>query len=87
MERFWINPLAIIFLEEIDRENGYETIACDWEKEEFIKINSSAYKILRAIDNTPGISLLELSKTFPQNDSRLEKFLKKMVEKNMVLLR
>lgn len=84
MGHFYINPLSIIFLESIDRMNGYETIACNWEKEEFLKINSSAYKILRAIDNTPGISFPELSKTFPENTSKLEKFLKRMVEKNIV---
>lgn len=84
MDSFFINPLSIVFLPAIDEKNSYETIACDWNKEEFIKINSLGYRILKAIDDNPGISLLQLSKFLHQDELKLEKFLREMRERHVV---
>lgn len=83
----FINPLSIIFLPDIDRINGLRTVACNWEKEEYFKINPSAYKILKIINDRPGITLPELSKIVEDGGQKLAIFLMKMVDKNTVIIK
>ncbi len=45
MDSFVINPLAIVFLPQIDKKNNYETIACDWFRTEEIIKNLEKRKI------------------------------------------
>lgn len=82
---FFINPLAIVFLPEIDARNGYNIIACNWEKEEFIKINPSGYKILKAIKDNPATTLHQLAKTLELEESKLEIFLNEVVGQHIVI--
>lgn len=84
MDSFVINPLAIIFLPQIDKKNSYETIACDWQKEEYIKINSAAYRILSTIKENPGITLSGLAGLLKKDEVKLGKFLGEMEKKNII---
>lgn len=81
---FIINPQAILFHDELDARNAYETIACNWVNETYIKINPSAYKILRAIDEHPGLSLAEIAFKVKQRETPVQKFLEQMVKENIV---
>ena len=81
---FLINPLAVIFHDELDARNGYETIACNWNNETYIKINPPGYKILRLIDEQPGLSLVQIAFNVNQRQAAVEKFLEKMVQEKIV---
>ncbi|OGM19271.1 hypothetical protein A2686_04775 [Candidatus Woesebacteria bacterium RIFCSPHIGHO2_01_FULL_38_10] len=84
MDSFFINPLAIVFLPQIDKKNNYKTIACDWQKEEFVKVNSAAYKILYTIKENSGITISKLARLLQKDELRLGKFLGEMEKKNIV---
>lgn len=84
---FLINSLAVIFHDELDARNGYETIACNWNNETYIKINPSGYKILRIIDEQPGLSLAQIAFKVKQREAAVEKFLEKMAQENIVFVK
>jgi len=81
---FLINPEAILFHDEIDAKNGYETIACNWVSGTYLKINPSAYRILRAIDEQPGLSLAQIAFRVEQSEDSVRKFLEQMIRENIV---
>lgn len=81
---FFINPKAVLFHEELDSRNGYETIACNWSTEAYIKVNSSAYKILRVIDEQPGLSCTQITDTVKLSENAVERFLEQMIKENIV---
>jgi hypothetical protein len=87
-----VNQFGIIFIPELDKKNGYKTIAYDVEKDELIKINMIGYFILKTIDKNPRISfedlidrLRELEETKNLNFLKVLSFLKKMVRQNIVV--
>lgn len=84
MDNYFINPLAIIFLPQIDRKNNFITVACDWQKEEYIRINPTAYKVLWTIKNNPGKNLSNLALILRMSELKLSKFLEEMEKKNIV---
>lgn len=57
---YLVNPLSVIFLPQIDKTNGYQTIVCNWQTENIFKINRLGYYILRVIENNPEISFKAL---------------------------
>lgn len=54
MSQLSLNNDSIIFLDRIDRINGYSTIVYDWESDEIFKINKDDYFLLKNIqENNP----------------------------------
>ncbi|MBI4058095.1 hypothetical protein HY405_02195 [Candidatus Microgenomates bacterium] len=84
---FLINPQAILFHDELDPGNGFETVACNWRNETYLKINLSGYKILRVIDEQPGLSLAQIAFKVKQGETIVLRFLGMMVRENIVFAR
>ena len=62
MSRLFINKLAVLFCQRIDEQNGFETIVCNPQTEELLKVNKSGYFLLKTIEDNPGITRQELGK-------------------------
>ncbi len=82
---FFINPKAILFNDELDAKNGHETIACNWPDETYLKINSAAYRVLRVIDEQPGLSLSQIAFATRRPETSIQRFLGQMIKENIVL--
>lgn len=90
---FRINPLAFLFLPEIDRENDYNTLACNPKNGELLKINPIGYFILRTINDLPLLKfdqLISQLKQIPSTKScslkYMKNFLNNMLSNNIIVL-
>lgn len=91
-QKYRVNVYGILFHPELDKFNGYETIACNWDNENIFKIDKNAYKILKIIDDNPRISLEEIvsylvptatvGNNYEQN--KIREFLDTMVKENIL---
>lgn len=82
---FFTNLEAVLFSDELDAKNSYETIACNWGNGTYIKINPFGYKILRVIDENPGLSLGKIAFKVRQREETVQRFLEQMVRENVIL--
>lgn len=85
MSNYTLNTLSIIFLPKIDPLNDYKTIACNWQTENILKINSQGYKILAFINNSPRADLNLIQSNTQVNKEAVEKFITKMVKENIII--
>lgn len=90
-QKYQINLYSILFHPELDKFNGYETIAYNWDNENIFKIDKNAYRILKIIDENPGITLKEivirLNPMITDGDyqqNKIQEFLDMMVKENIV---
>lgn len=56
MSQFSLNKDSIIFLDQIDKINGYSTIAYDWGNDDIFKISRDGYFLLKSIQKNNPIS-------------------------------
>lgn len=57
VKKYALNQFAVIFLPEVDRLNQYQTIVCNWQTENIIKVDKAGYKILKLIDDNKPIDI------------------------------
>lgn len=92
-QKYRINVYGILFHPELDKFNDYETIACNWDNENIFKIDKNAYRILKIIDENPGIFLKEIVMRLnpmgaigDYQQNKIQEFLDMMVKENIVHL-
>lgn len=83
----FINPRAVLFHDYLDKRNGYHTVVCNTKTETYLKVNPSGYKILRAIDENPGISTVEISEITGIKEESIKKFIVRMAKENVVFVK
>lgn len=54
---YGLDDFSVLFLPKIDPLNDYKTIIFNFSEQKILKINKSGYFILKAISDSPGISL------------------------------
>lgn len=84
MDKFLVNTRAVLFHDYLDKRNGYNSVVCNPKTETYLKINQTGYKILRIIDEDPGITLNEILNTVKVRKEVIEKFILAMVGQNVV---
>jgi len=84
-KRLFMNQAAVVFDDEIDEANGWETIVCSPVSSNYIRINPAGYKILRAVEEEPGLSLFQVALKAKQDEELTRKFLEQMITENVVL--
>lgn len=57
VKKYNINPLAILFHPELDKKNGYTTLASNPQTGEFIKVNQKDYFLLKIIEDNNDITV------------------------------
>lgn len=83
---YQVNPDSIIFL-EADKDNGYTTIAQNWETDDIFLIKPMEYKILKSIHDNQSVSqesLLEFLSS-DEEKSALKTILDVFVQKKLLL--
>ena len=83
---YQVNPDSIIFL-DADKDNGYTTIAQNWETDDIFLIRPMEYKILKFINDNQLVSqeaLLEFLST-EEEKSALKTILDVFVQKKLLL--
>ena len=85
-EKFLINPLAVFFDDKIGKANGWETIVCNPDSSNLIRVNPPGYKILQIIEENPGINFFQVVFKVKKNEDVVQKFLRKMTDENVVLV-
>ncbi len=88
-KRFFINPYGVLFHPELDRNNSYKTIVCNWKTDKVLKINRFGYEILKIVNDNPGILCediyrLVVQKQGPIKRQKIDRFLSQMVQENTV---
>lgn len=84
---YQVNPDSIIFL-DADRDNGYTTIAQNWETDDIFLIKPMEYKILKLIRDNQSVSqesLLEFLSS-DEEKSALKTILDVFVQKKLLLI-
>lgn len=72
---------SVLFLPEVDRQNSYETIVCNWQKDRVLKVKKEGYQILEFICQNPGVSSLAVVAEFEKQGQpapAILKFLEQM---------
>jgi hypothetical protein len=83
---YQVNPDSIIFL-DVDKGNGYTTIAQNWETDDIFLIKPMEYKILKFIHDNQSVSqdsLLEYLQT-DEERTALKTILDIFVQKKLLL--
>ena len=83
-KRYFVYPEAVFFDDKIDKKNNWTTIAYNFKKDSYIKIKQPGYKILRLIDENPGVSLPQLIKMSKENKDYIIRFLQKLIDENII---
>lgn len=78
--KYFVNPLAAIFHPILDKQNNYQTIVFNPQTENIFKINRFGYDILQTIETHAGLSL-----DYWQNETKIAKFIERMVKENVVI--
>lgn len=84
--KFFINSTATFFDDKIDKANRWETIVFDPVSLNYIRINPTGYKILRIIDENPGINFFELVFKTKKSEKTLQEFLETVIGENIVFV-
>lgn len=85
-KKFFVNSVAVFFDNKIDKENGWETLVCNPVNSNYIKVNPEGYKILRVIEENPGLNFFEVVFKAKKNEDVAQKFLQKMIDENVVFV-
>ena len=83
---FQVNPNSIIFL-DADKDNGYTTIAQNWETDDIFLIRPLEYKILKFIHDNQSVSLESLLAFLSTDEEKtaLKTILDIFVQKKLLL--
>ena len=83
---YQVNPDSIIFL-DVDKGNGYQTIAQNWETDDIFLIRPMEYKTLKFIHDNQSVSLKSLLEFLPSDEERsaLKTILDIFVQKKLLL--
>jgi len=92
VRRYSTNPLAVLFHPSLDEQNGCETLVFNPQTRNILKVNHFGYNILNAVDKNPGITLngacelvsQKYGLIYWQNESKILKFIERMVEENII---
>lgn len=85
MKSLFVNPKAVLFHDALDKRNKYHTIVCNPKTETYLKINPSGYRILRTIEESPDITVAEISKTIGIKEETIKKFILTMRQENVII--
>ena len=94
-DKYCINPLAVIFIPEIDKKNNFTTIVFNPETENILKVKQFGYEILETIDKNPRLNSSQITSIVSQkrqvsewqNESKIVGFIERMVKENIVFER
>ena len=84
-KKFFVNPRAVLLDDKIDKANGWETIVFNQIKQRYIKVNPAGYKILKVIDDNPGLQSSQIAFETKKSEDVVLKFIKQMYDENIVL--
>lgn len=80
----FLNSQAVLFHDELDKRNGWETVAFNWQDKKYVKINPKGYKILRVIDEHPSISPAEIASQLNLAQTEVVDFVKEAVKEYII---
>lgn len=85
--KLYLDPLCVIFVPDLDHELGYETLIFDRIRDEIIKIDKYGYKILKTINDNPGINIDQMVFKMGQSINRknLERFISTMTNYDIII--
>lgn len=78
VRKYALNQFAVIFLPEVDRLNQYQTIVCNWQTENIIKVNKVGYQVLKLIEDNKPINI---------DKPAIKSFVDYMLKENIVIER